>query len=277
MCSQTGCVSHSNPTHVVYTITHVYTHEDCVYICVYIHCNTVLVCIHMCIQHVYDLSRVAVCATRRAESGVRRHGSTRRSKEAPSKPGRDVARRDPSAWGRTFRTAIDDTTRQWSESSAEPRCPIPESDVWRLGWRRTWGRRKCTAIHAASVQRVQHGAASTRLHADWGDPRIPARTGAIRTQYDEPTIPELGLQDAQSTVVLDAAGAVPADITGQHDQVNAVGSVRPDGYHSVHWAASSEPAAKSAAEPASGVQHSRQEDEAKQRRRKAGLQMEVGR
>jgi hypothetical protein len=119
------------------------------------------------------------------------------SKKAWTRLGRDVARRDPSAWGRTFRTAIDDTTRQWSESAAEPRCPIPESDVRRHGWRRTWGRRKCTAVHAATFQRVQHGAAS-RLHADGGDPRIPARTGAIRTQSDEPTIPELGLRDAHS-------------------------------------------------------------------------------
>ena len=46
------------------------------------------------------------------KSGVRRHGCTRRSKEASGKPGRGVARRDPSAWGRTFRTAIDDITRQ---------------------------------------------------------------------------------------------------------------------------------------------------------------------
>ena len=150
------------------------------------------------------------------KSGVRRHGCTRRSKEASGKPGRGVARRDPSAWGRTFRTAIDDTTRQWSESAAEARCPIPAPDVRRLGWRRTWGRRKCTAVHAATFQRVQHGAAS-RLHADGGDPRIPARTGAIRTQSDEPTIPELGLRDAQPAAVLDATGAIPADDTGQHD------------------------------------------------------------
>jgi hypothetical protein len=129
------------------------------------------------------------------ESGFRRHRCTRRSKEASGKPGHNVARRDPNAWGRTFRTAIDDTTRQWSESAAEARCPIPAPDVRRLGWRRTWGRRKCTAVHAATFQRVQHGAAS-RLHADGGDPRIPARTGAIRTQSDEPTIPELGLRGA---------------------------------------------------------------------------------
>jgi hypothetical protein len=123
----------------------------------------------------------------------------------------------------------------------------------------------------------RHGTAS-RLHAEGGDPRISARTGAIRTQYDGHTSPELGLRDAESATVLDTTGAsdIP-DGTVQHDQTNAVGSVRPDGYPSVHWAASSEPAAKSAAEPASAVQHSRQEDEAEQRRRKASLRMEAGR
>ena len=43
--------------------------------------------------------------------------------------GRDVAGRDLSAWGRTFRAAIDDASREWSVSAAEPRCSILEPDV----------------------------------------------------------------------------------------------------------------------------------------------------
>ena len=96
-------------------------------------------------------------------------------------------RTDPSAWGRS-RAAIDDATRQQSASAAESRCTSPKPDVWRDGWRRTWGRRTSIAVHAATLQRVQHRAANW-LHADGGDPRMAARTGAVRAyKHDEHAI-----------------------------------------------------------------------------------------
>jgi hypothetical protein len=73
-------------------------------------------------------------------------GDTEAQGETKGKPGRDVARRDPIAWGRAIWASVDNATRQWSASAAEPRRPIPEPDVRRLGWRRIWGRRTCTAV-----------------------------------------------------------------------------------------------------------------------------------